>query len=247
MVHHSQPITATGGQQDGRLRRLLRLVIREFKHMLPPVLFFAVGFNLVVFTMNLALEDQGQGIGGFLLATTAALVVGKAVLVADVMPFLRRFDTAPLIQPILFKTAVYWLFVLIARLIEAAVHYLIESGGLSGFLPFTLDEFSWRHFLFVQTWILALFLVYVTGSELNALFGDGELGRILFRHRSSDLKLNRRQRIRTLVRLNHLTAAHGAEELADPHSRAHRQFIQLIRDLAAKASDRPGPDPRRGG
>jgi hypothetical protein len=241
MVNHSPPIPATGGASGGRLRRILRVVGREFRHMLPPVLFFAVGFNLVVFTMNLMLEDRGQGIGGFLLATTAALVVGKAVLVADVMPFLRRFDTAPLIQPILFKTAVYWLFVLIARLIEAAVHYMIESGGLTGFLPYVLGEFSWRHFLFVQTWILALFLVYVTGSELNALFGDGELGRILFRHRSSDLKLNRRQRIRTLVRLDRLTAAHAAGELADPGNRAHREFIHLIRGLTARSADSPGP------
>jgi hypothetical protein len=38
-------------------------------------------------------------------------VAGKAVLVADKMPFMRRFDGAPLIQPILFKTVVYWAFV----------------------------------------------------------------------------------------------------------------------------------------
>jgi hypothetical protein len=43
-----------------------------------------------------------------MLATTMALVVGKAVLVANVLPFLHRFDTAPLIRPILFKTIVYW-------------------------------------------------------------------------------------------------------------------------------------------
>ena len=27
---------------------------------------------------------------------------------AKVLPFFRRFDNAPLIQPILFKTVVYW-------------------------------------------------------------------------------------------------------------------------------------------
>jgi hypothetical protein len=39
----------------------------------------------------------------------AALVVGKAVLVANKMSLLRRYDRAPLIQPILYKTAFYWL------------------------------------------------------------------------------------------------------------------------------------------
>ena len=34
---------------------------------------------------------------------------GKAVLVVDNLRFMRRFDGAPLIQPILFKSAIYWL------------------------------------------------------------------------------------------------------------------------------------------
>ena len=38
----------------------------------------------------------------FMLVTLSALVVGKAVVVANALPFFRRFDTAPLIQPVLF-------------------------------------------------------------------------------------------------------------------------------------------------
>jgi hypothetical protein len=36
----------------------------------------------------------------------AALVVGKAVLVTDHMPFMRRFEGAPLLQPIRFKAGI---------------------------------------------------------------------------------------------------------------------------------------------
>jgi hypothetical protein len=38
-----------------------------------------------------------------MLATLAALVVGKAVLVANKMSLLRRYDRAPLVQPIFYK------------------------------------------------------------------------------------------------------------------------------------------------
>jgi hypothetical protein len=44
-----------------------------------------------------------------------------------------------------------------------------------------------------------LFAIYASAAELNALFGDGELVRILFTRRSSELKLTRRQRIRALA------------------------------------------------
>ena len=66
--------------------------LNELYEILPPVIFLLVGFNLIVLTTNLILADYAAAFGNFMLATTAALVVGKAVLVADAMPFLRRYD-----------------------------------------------------------------------------------------------------------------------------------------------------------
>ena len=79
---------------------------------------------------------------------------------------------------------------------------------------------------------MVLFLIYVTASELNHLFGDGELRRILFTHRRSELQLNRRQRIRELVRLSELADAHSIDEFRDPTSLAQHQLIDIIRRLA---------------
>jgi hypothetical protein len=222
--------------REGGGNRALRFVVREFRHVLPPTLFFAAGFNLVVLSMNLVLADYLLRFGGFLLATTSALIVGKAVLVADKMPLLRRFDTAPLIRPILFKTLIYWACVFVARLLEAFVHYAWESGSVVGFFAHLQAQFSWHRFLFIQIWILVLFLIYTTVAELNALFGDGELFRLLFKRRTTELKLTRRQRIRTLVRLSRLTEAHRVDELRDPRNPVHGELVDLIQALAERAS-----------
>ena len=71
--------------------------------MLPPTIFFFIGFNLIVLTTNLILADYSVAFGNFMLATAAALVVGKSVLVANAMAVLRRYDRGPVIEPILFK------------------------------------------------------------------------------------------------------------------------------------------------
>jgi hypothetical protein len=52
-------------------------------------------FALIVFTTNLLLADYAVAVSSFMLATVAALLVGKAVLVANAMPYLRRYDRAP--------------------------------------------------------------------------------------------------------------------------------------------------------
>ena len=183
---------------------------------------------------------QAASIGGFLIATTTALIVGKAVLVAEKMPLLRRFDTAPLVLPILFKTLVYWFIVLIARFLENFTHFEFKTGQVSGFIAFRLQEgLTWHRFLFVQLWILVLFLVYVTGAEINALFGEGELFRVLFRRRRTSLWMSRRQHIQTLVRLGRLAEHHTIDELRDPSTRAHEQFVTLVRTLAPERSENP--------
>src|SRR5262245_32325295 len=81
------------------------------KELLPPTTFFFVGFNRVLWTKRMILRQEGIEFSGFLVATMAALLVAKAVLITDHLPFMRRFDGAPLIQPILFKTSIYWLCV----------------------------------------------------------------------------------------------------------------------------------------
>src|SRR5437667_203469 len=106
------------------------------------------------------------------------------VVVTNALPFLRRYDRAPLIQPILFKTAVYWAVVFVARLLEHFARFsLIEHNRVGDFLPHMIATFHWHRFVAIQLWILVLFLIYVTASELNHLFGDGQLRRILFTHR----------------------------------------------------------------
>jgi hypothetical protein len=109
--------------------------LHELYQIIPPTIFFCIGFNLIVLTTNLILADYSVAFGNFMLATTAALVVGKAVLVADEMPFLGRYDRAPLLLPILFETLVYWAFVFIARLLEAFIlFWLIEHNPVRDFL-----------------------------------------------------------------------------------------------------------------
>src|SRR5262249_26943286 len=147
----------TGGR-PGRWSRIGGALLREFRSVLPPTIFFFIGFNLILFTTRLVLADYLIQFAGFLVATVAALVGGKAVLVADKLPFMRHFDHEPLIKPILFKTVIYTLFVFVARLLEAFVQYVAKGGEVGGgaFIEHQLGAFSLNRFIAVQIWILVL-------------------------------------------------------------------------------------------
>jgi len=208
-------------------------LIKEVREALPAMVFFAIGFNLIVLTTQLILDDYGAQFAGFMVATATALVVGKAVLVAKALPFFRRFDTAPLILPIVFKTVVYWSVVFLARFLEKLAEYSLAGARIGNIPEYVTTHFTWHRFGAIQIWIFVLFLIYVTADELNTLFGHGELFKIFFTRSSSQLKLTRRQRVRKLVELDRLTAAHGVAQISDPNSAAHAEMVSLIKALAA--------------
>jgi len=208
-------------------------LLHELSRALPPTIFFFVGFNFIVLTTNLLVAEYAAAVSNFLLATLAALVVGKAVLTANALPVITRFDRAPLIQPILFKTAVYWVAVFVARLAERFVHFAVVDGHRPGdFAAYLISGFSWHRFTAISLWILVLFLLYVTASEFIQLFGPAEMRRLLFASRPSELHLNRRQRARELLRLSRLTDEHAVDQLRDPGSAAHQQLIAIVERLA---------------
>jgi hypothetical protein len=211
-------------------------VAKEFRNVLPPTIFFVVGFNLVVLTTNLLMGDLGEKFAGFILATTAALVVGKSVLVANALPFFRHLDTAPLIQPVLYKSGIYFVVVFVVRLLERLIEYVFHDGTLAGFGAYLVTNFSWNRFVAIQLWILVLFLIYTFISELNVAFGHGELARIMFTWRSTELKLTRRQRMRSLVKLSRLADAHTTEELRDATTPVHAEMVALLRTLTRPAT-----------
>jgi hypothetical protein len=223
----------------GLARRTGAFLLHEFREILPPTIFFIIGFNLIVLTTNLILADYGAQFASFMLATAAALIVAKALLVANALPVIRRYDRAPLIRPILFKTVFYSVAVFIARMLEHWIEYLLSRDYVfGGFLKHEIAAFSWDRFIAIQLWILVLFLIYVTASEVTHLFGEGELWHLLFTSRPSELPLDRRQRIGELIRLSKLADAHSVDEFSDPKSPAHSQLVEIVRRLAAEPNAR---------
>src|ERR1700739_2848243 len=81
----TKPITFNAGRlveptgvSAGIARRIGARLLHEVREALPPTIFFFVGFNFIVLTTNLLVAQYLVAVSNFMLATVAALVVGKA-------------------------------------------------------------------------------------------------------------------------------------------------------------------------
>jgi hypothetical protein len=74
----------------------------------------------------------------------------------------------------------------------------------------------------------------VGALEISHLFGPGEILRLFFTYRPSELQLTRRQRTRELLRLSRLADEHTAQEFCDPANAAHHELIEIVERVARR-------------
>jgi hypothetical protein len=146
-------------------------ILHEMKSVIPPTLFFMMAFNLLVLTVALMARGQGGSVVSHAAATVAALVVGKAVLVADHLPFFNRFPEKPLIWNTLWKAGLYWVVTLIFRLAEKLLSAATHGYGFTEGVAEELAAFSWPRFWAVQIWLAILFVIYAFVRELVRALG----------------------------------------------------------------------------
>src|SRR5437667_12846564 len=102
----------------------------EFFRLLPPSVFFFVALHIVAFVRVLMLEGTGITPLGSVSVAVAALILGKAVLLADMLPVINRFPNKPLIYNITWKTLIYLVMSALIHYLERVVEFWRQAGSL---------------------------------------------------------------------------------------------------------------------
>src|SRR5438046_10580526 len=91
------------------MTKLSTTLKNEFFELLPPTIFFFVALHIVAFVRVLMLKGTGLAPSSSISIAVAALILGKAVLIADMLPLINRFPNKPLIYNVAWKTVIYLL------------------------------------------------------------------------------------------------------------------------------------------
>jgi len=110
----------------------------------------------------------------------ASLVLGKSVLLADMLPAINRFPNRPLIYNIAWKTALYLLVSIVVHYLERVYEFSKQAGGFVAGNEKLLAEMIWPHFVAIQIVLFVLILMYCTVRELARVIGRETMLRIFF-------------------------------------------------------------------
>ena len=152
----------------------------EFFKILPPTIFFFVALHIVMFVRILMLKGTAVHTSSTISIAVAALILGKAVLLADMVPMINRFPNKPLIYNVVWKTVIYWLMATLIHYVERLIDFWRQTGGFVAGNEKLLAEIIWPHFWAIQIILFVLIAMYCTMHELVRVIGKEKVLRIFF-------------------------------------------------------------------
>jgi hypothetical protein len=152
----------------------------EFLALLPPTIFFFVALHIVAFVRVLMLKGTGISPLSSVSVAVAALILGKAVLIADMLPAINRFPDKPLIYNVAWKTLLYMVMATLIHYLERLIDFWRQAGGFVAGNEKLFSEMVWPHFWAIQIILFVLIAMYCTIHELVRVIGREKLLRIFF-------------------------------------------------------------------
>ena len=162
------------------MNKVAATIKEEFLALLPPTIYFFVALHIIALMRLLMVKATGITPLTSASVLVAALVLGKSVLLADMLPAINRFPDKPLIYNVAWKTLIYTVVALIIHYLEHLYDYAREAGGIVAGNEKMLATIIWPHFWAVQILLVVLIVLYCVMHELVRLIGRDRFVRMFF-------------------------------------------------------------------
>ena len=152
----------------------------EFLALLPPTIYFIIALHIVGLVRALLIKATGLSPLSTASIAVAALVLGKSVLIAELLPIINRYPQKPLIYNVGWKTMMYLVVSLLIHYLERLYEFSRQAGGMVAGNKKLLAEMVWPHFWAVQIILALMIFMYCVGNELTRVIGRDRMQRMFF-------------------------------------------------------------------
>lgn len=162
------------------MSKLTATLRHELMELIPPTLYFFVILHIVAVVRLLMSKATGFEPMTTMSVAVAALILGKAVLLANALPFINQFPERPLIWNVCWKTALYFLVALVIHYLEHLYECWKVAPSFAAANQKLLAETVWPHFWAIQILLAVLILMYCVASELARVIGRERITKMFF-------------------------------------------------------------------
>lgn len=154
----------------------------EFKEFLLIAVYLWLVFGLFIVYKSVILAEQHISFAFHGLALINALAFAKVVLIARALHLGERFDDAPLIYPMVFKSALFTVLLAGCKILEDAAVGHFHGKSFQESMS-DLGGGTLKSILILTLLLFVLLLPFFGIGELQRVLGEGKLAQLFFRPR----------------------------------------------------------------
>jgi hypothetical protein len=162
------------------MNKAFEKIKEEFLAVIPPTIFFLFTLSLLTVVRMLMTEGTGLAVSTPIQVVVGALVLGKSVLIADMLPIINRYPDKPLAYNVAWKTLIYVVVALLIHYLERLVDFWKAAGGFIAGNEKLFAEMVWPHFWAIQILLTVLIFEYCIMHELTRVVGAKRLREMFF-------------------------------------------------------------------
>ena len=155
--------------------RFFSAVVRDIREVIHPVIFLFCMFELVAVTNWLLLESYSITPTHTLFAAVGAIFGGKAILVANKLPYLHIFQGRPVLISVLWRSLIYALFCALFLCSEHIITGLFHRESPLSSLENLGSHVPLPHVAANAIWLFVSLLLYNSYVEVDRHLGTGTL------------------------------------------------------------------------
>jgi hypothetical protein len=159
--------------------------VEEFKRFLIIALYLWVFLGSFTIYRRLIIAETGAAYLHYGIALVEALIIAKVVLIGALFGFSRRFEDRPLIVPVIYKSILFGILVLlfgiVEHLVEGWIHKQGWLGGLREIGDMGVYEIGARVLV-----LMVAFVPFFAFAEITRVIGAAKLAAMFFsRHEAA--------------------------------------------------------------
>ena len=162
---------------------LKKKIVHELGEYLIIVCYLTLVFAAFTQYRRILLSAYGIDYMNYGVAVIEALILGKVIMIGEVVRLGRGLEQKPLIYPTLYKTFVFTVFVAAFTLIEHVIKGLWQGKGLTGGL-IELSEKGYHELLANSLVVFVAFIPFFAVKELGRVFGEDKIRTLFFKKRA---------------------------------------------------------------
>jgi hypothetical protein len=159
--------------------------IEEFKLFWIITLYLSLFFGSFTMYRRLIIAETGGAYLNYGVALIEALIIAKVILIGKMFGFSRRFEDKRLIVPVLYKSILFGILVILFGVLEHVIKGWFHKQGLVGGLR-DIGELSTYEF---GARVLILIVTFIP------FFAFGEIGRVLGAHKLAAIFFSKREAV----------------------------------------------------